>query len=124
MADLTTKKRKAIEALLVASNTREAAKLAALGERTIHRYLAGDGFRAELQARQDQILAGTTAALVGLTSEAIESLRASLAVLRDHLGADLGGFVWGADVSAVLHEFGAEFVGDRIDSEQQRLRGA
>jgi hypothetical protein len=93
MADLTTNKRKSIEALLVASSVREAAKIAGLGERTIYRYMADDEFKAELQARQDAILTGTTAALVGLTYEAIENLRLSMAVLRDHLNASLGDFV-------------------------------
>lgn len=78
MADLRTNQRKAIAALLSEPTIRAAAKAAGLGERTIHRYLGDAAFKTELRKRQDQLLSAMTAALVGLSGEAVETLRALL----------------------------------------------
>ena len=55
--------------------------MASLGERTLHRYLRDPAFAAALHERQDAILAGTTAALSGLASEAMADVRLALRVL-------------------------------------------
>lgn len=78
MADLNTNQRKAIEALLTEPTTRAAARVAGLGERTVHRYLSNPAFKAELRQRQDELLSAATAALVGLSGEAVATLRALL----------------------------------------------
>ena len=64
-----------MSALLSSPTIRAAARTAGIGERTIHRYLADPEFTAELRKRQDAILAATTAALVGLAGDAVETLR-------------------------------------------------
>ena len=72
---LSTNQRKALKALLSEPTVRDAAQAAGLGERTVHRYLADATFKAELRRRQDQVIAATTAALVGLSGEAVKTLR-------------------------------------------------
>ncbi len=55
-----------------------AAERCELNERTLYRYLADPTFRAELRQRQDAILGAVTASLVGLSGEAVATLRALL----------------------------------------------
>ena len=77
MADngvLSANQKRAIIALLNNPTIGEAAKAAGLGERTLTRYLADPGFRAELRKRQDQALAAATAALSGLAGDAVGTL--------------------------------------------------
>ena len=76
---LSSNQRRALEALLTTANVRAAAKKARLGERTVHRYLGDPAFKAELRRRQDGILSATTAALIGLTGQALETLQMVLA---------------------------------------------
>lgn len=77
---LSTKQRRAVEALLTEPTIRAAAKAAGIGERTITRYLADDGFKSELRRRQDAVVTSLTAAIVGLAGESVEALRD---ILRD-----------------------------------------
>ena len=75
---LSANQKKAITALLSEPTVRDAAKAAGLGERTMYRYLSNPTFKAELRQRQDEILAATTAALVGLAGDAVATLRGVL----------------------------------------------
>lgn len=75
MTELKTNQRRAIEALLSQPTIRDAAKASDLGETTLYRYLREDAFKTELRQRQDEIITATTAALVGLSGEAVETLR-------------------------------------------------
>lgn len=75
MSQFSRNERRALKALLSEPSVTAAAKVAGLSPRTLYRYLARDDFRAELQRRQDAILAGTTAALTGLSGEAVATLR-------------------------------------------------
>jgi aryl carrier-like protein len=75
LSELGTNQRRALEALLAEPSIRAAAEACKLTERTLYRYLSDPAFRAELHARQDEILAATTAALVGLTGDALSELR-------------------------------------------------
>jgi predicted transcriptional regulator len=63
----------------------EAAEEAGLGRRTIYRYLREETFRLELRKAQDEVLAGTTAALVGLSEVAVETLHG---VMTDDFASD------------------------------------
>jgi len=73
--ELTTSQRKALDALLRCTTIKGAALAAGLAERTVHRYLQFDHFRAELARRQDATIKATTASLVGLSGDAVEALR-------------------------------------------------
>ena len=64
---LTTNQRRALEALLREPTVRAASAASNLNERTIYRYLRDPAFRAELRARQGEILTAATAALVGMS---------------------------------------------------------
>lgn len=72
---LSANQRKALKALLCEPSVRGAARASGLGERTLHRYLGDPVFKAELRERQDAILAATTAALVGLSGQAVQALQ-------------------------------------------------
>jgi hypothetical protein len=72
---LSTNQRRALAALLAEPTIRAAARTASLGERTLYRYLSDPVFKAELSARQTAILAQVTAAMVGLSGRAVETLR-------------------------------------------------
>ena len=76
--ELTTNQRKALDALLRCTTIKKAALAAGLAERTMHRYLDLDHFRAELARRQDATIKATTAALVGLSGDAVQALRSIL----------------------------------------------
>ena len=71
---LSRNEMKAIRALLTEATIKDAAKAAGLGERTINRYLRDPDFRAELRRRQDEIIAATSAALVGLSGDMVAEL--------------------------------------------------
>ena len=73
--ELNGNQRKALDALLATPSVAAAARRCGLSERTIWRYLQGETFKAELHKRQDQTIAATTAAIVGLSGKAIEALR-------------------------------------------------
>lgn len=83
--DLTRGQQKAIPAMLRSTSVKEAAEEAGLARRTIYRYLEDKRFRAELRRRQDEVLAHTTAALVGLAEDAVEVLRG---VMDDEFASD------------------------------------
>jgi len=74
-SELNTNQRKALVALLAEPTVKAAAESCGLAERTLYLYLTDETFRAELRARQDAILASVTAALVGLSGEAVRVLR-------------------------------------------------
>lgn len=75
---LSTNQRKAIDALLSEPTIRAAAQMVGVNERTVHRYLSDPSFKAELRRRQDELLTAAAAALVGLSGQAIETLRGLL----------------------------------------------
>ena len=79
MADLNKNQRRALAALLAETTIRDAAKAAGLGETTLYRYLRDPDFRAELQARQSELIAAAVASLAGLTGDAVGTLRAAMA---------------------------------------------
>jgi hypothetical protein len=72
---LNRNEKNALEALLRWPTVAQAARKCGLAERTLWRYLEDDVFKAELRKRQDKAVAQTTAALVGMSGDAIEALR-------------------------------------------------
>jgi phage terminase small subunit len=72
--NLTPNQRKALDALLSTTTVSKAALACGLSERTLWRYLADDTFKTALRDRQDATIKATTAALVGLSGEAIQAL--------------------------------------------------
>ena len=58
---LTTRQRKALEALLTCRTRAEACKRAGIGDETLRRYLRTPSFRAEYDERQAEILGEVTA---------------------------------------------------------------
>lgn len=78
--ELSRNQTKALAALLSHPSVATAAQACGLSERTLFNYLADQDFKAELRRRQGKILAATTAALVGLSSQAVETL---LEVMND-----------------------------------------
>lgn len=72
---LNANQRRALAALLEHTTVREAAESVGLAERTLYNYLSDETFKAELRQRQDAILASVTSALVGLSGEAVTTLR-------------------------------------------------
>jgi hypothetical protein len=75
MAKLNGNQQRAIGALLGCPSVAAAARYCGLSERTLWRYLSDGAFKAELRQRQDDAIAATAAALVGLSGRAIEALR-------------------------------------------------
>ena len=90
---LTARQKKALRALLSCSTVRAAAKRAGVGEATIHRYLHDPQFKAELRARQDELMAATVAGLTTVASESIGKLGQALDLLAEHMGANLADFI-------------------------------
>jgi hypothetical protein len=78
MGDLSANQRRALAALLTEPTVVKAAAACELTERTLHNYLADDAFKAELRARQDQVINAATAALTGLAGTAIAALQGVL----------------------------------------------
>ena len=78
--ELSRNQTKALAALLSHPSVATAAQACGLSERTLFNYLADQDFKAELRRRQDKILTATAAALVGLSSQAVETL---LEVMND-----------------------------------------
>jgi phage terminase small subunit len=72
---LSKNQAKALDALLRCTTVSQAAIVAGVSARTIWRYLSNDVFKAELRKRQDQTIKATSAALVGLSGEAIQALQ-------------------------------------------------
>jgi len=73
-SELNPNQKRALAALLTQPSVAAAAKACGLAERTLYHYLAQPTFKAELRQRQDKVLAATTAALVGLSGEAVTAL--------------------------------------------------
>ena len=69
----------ALEALLTNPTIEAAARACGLSGRTLHRYLGDETFKTELRKRQDEVVTAVTAALAGLTGEAVEALHNLLA---------------------------------------------
>lgn len=78
-SELSANQKRALVALLTCPSVAAAAEAVGLSERTLYNYLANDVFKTELRKRQDQAIAATTAALVGLSGEAVKVLRDILA---------------------------------------------
>jgi len=76
---LTTKQRRALEALLTTPTVKAAAKKAGVNRNTVHRYLQDASFRAELRQAQGDILAATMASLVGMSGDVVDTLARLLA---------------------------------------------
>lgn len=78
MADngiLSARKRRFVRAMLGAPTVEKAAQAAGIGERTAWRYLSTPAVKVELRRQQDAILAATTASLVGLSGQAVQTLQ-------------------------------------------------
>ena len=74
-SELSGNQKKALAALLTSPSVAAAAARCGLSERTLYNYLTDDRFKTELRRRQDAIIQSVTAALVGLSSEAVATLR-------------------------------------------------
>jgi AcrR family transcriptional regulator len=72
---LNRNQKRAIPALLQTSTVADAARVCGLSERTLWRYLNDEEFNEALRKRQDDVIRSTTAALVGLSSDANSVLR-------------------------------------------------
>ncbi|HEV2125560.1 MAG TPA: hypothetical protein VGW38_22640 [Chloroflexota bacterium] len=70
---------RAITALLSSPTIREAAEAAGVTERTIHRYMQEPAFQAALREAEGRAIDDAVRQLVGLASDAIETLRMILA---------------------------------------------
>jgi len=110
---LNRNQRKALAALLTHGTVREAAGACGLAERTLYGYLADDAFTAELQKRQDAILAGVVAKMTTLAGKGMAQLEGALGVLDSHTRASIEPFVtiegrgsWSVDL-AKAQEAGA-----------------
>jgi len=71
---LNPNEKKAIKALLATPSVAAAARRCGLSERTIWRYLNDAEFKAALDDRQDRETRALTAALAGLSSDAMQAL--------------------------------------------------
>lgn len=79
MAELTSKQRQSIEALVTERTIGEAAKAAGVGERTLHRWLAEDiTFQSALRDLERRTLEGFTRRLVKLSEKAALALEDAL----------------------------------------------
>ena len=76
---LTPKQRRAINALMESRTTREAAKIAAIGERTLYRWLSEPIFRQALQEAENQAAYTTARGLNTGTGQALDVLAGILA---------------------------------------------
>ncbi len=72
---LSRNQAKGLAALLTHPSVATAAQASGLSVRTLYNYLADQDFKAELSRRQGEILAMTATSLVGLTGQAVETLR-------------------------------------------------
>jgi len=78
MTELSANQKKALEALLTTPSVAAAARRCGLGTRTVWRYMADDGFKAELRERRDLALTSVTTGLIVGSSHASEALWAIL----------------------------------------------
>ena len=76
--ELTSQQHRFIAALLVSKNTREACKLANVGERTAYRWLAEPRFTAALSSAEGGQIGDATRRLLALADTAIGELEAVL----------------------------------------------
>ncbi len=72
MAELTTKQRRAIAALLTAKSIGDAAHIADVGERTLHTWLADSDFRAALAIEEGAAIDAATRRLIALQDKAVD----------------------------------------------------
>ena len=82
MGKLNTNQRNAIAALLTHGTVEAAAGACGLTSRTLYNYLANDAFTAELQKRQDAILAGVVAKMTTLAGKGMAQLEGALGMVR------------------------------------------
>ena len=75
---LSTKQKRAIAALLSQKSVRAAAESAAVGERTLYRWLQDAKFRAALAAAEGDAIDQATRRLIAMTSKAADELQAIL----------------------------------------------
>lgn len=71
---LTSKKQKAIAALLTTPSRGEAARLVGITERTLYRWLQEDTFRLELAQKEGLVIDDAARKLLSLQGQAIETL--------------------------------------------------
>lgn len=76
---LSTKQARAVAALLSSSTTAEAATAAGVGERTLVRWLADDGFRLAVREAQAEAIASAVRRLVAGLGVALDTLQAVMA---------------------------------------------
>ena len=72
---LTAQQRKALEALLIARTTKEAADKSGTPERTLSRWLTDETFTRELNAAQREVLGGAIRGLGNLAADAVGVFR-------------------------------------------------
>jgi len=77
-AELTTKERNAVAALLTHASVDDAAKAAGVGCSTLWRWLRREDFRGAVSDAQQEAFRGAIGRLQGLASEAVEALRKNL----------------------------------------------
>ena len=75
---LSTKQKRAIAALLSQKSVRAAALSAAVGERTLYRWLSDAEFRAALAAAEGDAIDQATRRLIAMTGKAADELQAIL----------------------------------------------
>lgn len=76
--ELSEKQQRAIAALLTCASIKDAAASAAIGERSLHRWLAEPAFRAAYADASRQRLGETVGRLRAVAAEAVATLRAAL----------------------------------------------
>lgn len=72
MAELTTKQRRAIAALLTERTIGQAARVADVGERTLHTWLSDSDFRAALVIEEGEAIDAATRRLIALQDAAVD----------------------------------------------------
>uniref|UniRef100_A0A6M3M9N5 Uncharacterized protein n=1 Tax=viral metagenome TaxID=1070528 RepID=A0A6M3M9N5_9ZZZZ len=78
-ATLSANQRKALQAMLTNAGVTKAAAACKLSRWTLYRYLRDPVFKAELNRRQDAVLAAATSALAEKAGDAVEALGLVLA---------------------------------------------
>jgi len=76
--ELSVNQKRALRALLTCPSISQASRECGLGRRTLWRYLGQPEFRAALSKEQDALVGATTAALVGLSGDALAVLQEAM----------------------------------------------
>ena len=112
LEELTIRQNKAIAALLISQTVAEAAKRAAVGERSIYRWLKQDTFQSHLRRARRQALSQALGRLQQVADRAVDTLDA---ILNDEKATAAG------RVSAVRAALRFACHGIEIDDFEERL---